>query len=103
MASETVNRVLEAEQNARERVAAAKAEAERSELEARQNAEKTVGDRLEAARQYAEKIRAENRLNIEAAENETALICEKEKERLEKSAESRLSLAADAVIDALFG
>jgi hypothetical protein len=103
MASETVERVLEAEKAARELVARAKAQGEQNELQAAKDAESALKVRLEEAQEQAEKIRAENLRAIDEVNSEADKKAEREKISLTESAEKKLSCAADAVIGALFG
>lgn len=103
MASETVDRVLAAEKAARELVAQAKAQGEKNELQAERDAKEALELRLESAKAQAEKIRAENLSAIDEVNSAADEKAEREKNALAQSAEKRISLAADAVIGALFG
>lgn len=103
MASETVHRVLEAEKAAQARISGAKASGEKIVAQAEEYAERVMTEKMEQAEKDAEKIRAENRLKIEEYRTESAERFAAEKAEIIGSAERNLQLAADAVIDSLFG
>ena len=102
MASETVNKILEAEAEAEKRNADARRRAEEIINSAKSKAAVAVQKKLTEAMSESDKIRNENQSRLSDYISEAAAECNKTLEALENSAEKNMDAAVDSIIKGFF-